>query len=163
GAEPLFLTDYIACGRVVPERVAAIVSGVAEGCRQAGCALIGGETAEHPGLLGPEDFDLAGAATGIVEEDRLLGGHRVLAGDAVVGRATWRPAGIFEVIARTGGIAQDEMERTFNQGVGMVALLPAAAAAHAARAFAAHGVPAWVAGEVTAGSGSARLVGVHLA
>src|SRR3954471_16937373 len=68
GAEPLFLTDYIACGKVVPERIAAIVSGIAEGCRLAGCALVGGETAEHPGLLGPEEYDIAGAGTGVVDE-----------------------------------------------------------------------------------------------
>src|SRR3954464_15106544 len=62
GAEPLFLTDYIACGKVEPERVAAIVKGIAEACTEAGCALLGGETAEHPGLLGPEEYDVAGAA-----------------------------------------------------------------------------------------------------
>ena len=84
GAEPLFLTDYIACGRVVPERIAAIVQGVAEGCVIAGCALLGGETAEHPGLLGPDEYDLAGATTGVVEADRLLGPDRVRPGDAVV-------------------------------------------------------------------------------
>jgi phosphoribosylformylglycinamidine cyclo-ligase len=84
GAEPLFLTDYIACGKLVPERVAAIVSGVARGCEQAGCALIGGETAEHPGLLGPDEYDLAGAGTGVVEADALLGPQRVREGDAVL-------------------------------------------------------------------------------
>ena len=84
GAEPLFMTDYIATGRVVPERIAAIVKGIAEACVHAGCALIGGETAEHPGLLGPDDYDLAGAATGVVEADRLLGPGRVRPGDVVV-------------------------------------------------------------------------------
>jgi len=84
GAEPLYLTDYIACGRVVPERIAAIVQGVAEACVLAGCALLGGETAEHPGLLGADDYDLAGATTGVVEADRLLGPLRVRPGDAVV-------------------------------------------------------------------------------
>jgi len=88
GAEPLFMTDYIACGRVVPERVAAIVSGIAEGCVLAGCALIGGETAEHPGLLGPDAYDLAGAGTGVVEADRLLGADRVRAGDVLVAMAS---------------------------------------------------------------------------
>ena len=73
GAEPLFMTDYIATGRVVPERIAAIVKGIAEACVEAGCALIGGETAEHPGLLGPDEYDVAGATTGVVEADRLLG------------------------------------------------------------------------------------------
>ena len=84
GAEPLFLTDYIATGRVVPERIAAIVTGIAEGCRQAGCALVGGETAEHPGLLGPEEYDVAGAGTGVVEADELLGAERIVAGDVAI-------------------------------------------------------------------------------
>jgi phosphoribosylformylglycinamidine cyclo-ligase len=87
GAEPLFLTDYIACGKVEPERVAAIVKGIAEGCVLAGCALVGGETAEHPGLLGPDDFDVAGAGTGVVEADRLLGADRIRKGDAVIAMA----------------------------------------------------------------------------
>jgi phosphoribosylformylglycinamidine cyclo-ligase len=87
GAEPLFMTDYIACGRVVPERIAAIVKGIAEACLSAGCALVGGETAEHPGLLGPEEYDVAGAATGVVERDRILGPHLVQAGDVLVAMA----------------------------------------------------------------------------
>ncbi len=84
GAEPLFMTDYIACGRVVPERIAAIVKGIAEACVVAGCALIGGETAEHPGLLDPDDYDVAGATTGVVEASRLLGPGRVRPGDVVI-------------------------------------------------------------------------------
>ncbi len=84
GAEPLFLTDYIATGRVVPERIAAIVKGIAEACVEAGCALIGGETAEHPGLLEPDEYDVAGATTGVVEASRLLGPARVRPGDLVV-------------------------------------------------------------------------------
>jgi phosphoribosylformylglycinamidine cyclo-ligase len=88
GAEPLFVTDYIACGSLVPERIAAIVGGVAEGCRLAGAALVGGETAEHPGLLGPDEYDLAGATTGVVEADDLLGPHRVQPGDAVLALAS---------------------------------------------------------------------------
>jgi phosphoribosylformylglycinamidine cyclo-ligase len=84
GAEPLFMTDYIACGQVVPERIAQIVQGVAEACVGAGCALLGGETAEHPGLLGPDEYDLAGSTTGVVEADSLLGADRVRAGDALV-------------------------------------------------------------------------------
>jgi phosphoribosylformylglycinamidine cyclo-ligase len=87
GAEPLFLTDYLVCGRLRPERVANIVSGVADGCAQAGCSLIGGETAEHPGHLAPDDFDLAGAATGVVEADDLLGPDRVEPGDVVIAMA----------------------------------------------------------------------------
>jgi phosphoribosylformylglycinamidine cyclo-ligase len=88
GAEPLFMTDYIACGRVQPEKIAAIVKGIAQACTEAGCALVGGETAEHPGLLGPDEYDLAGAATGVVEHDRLLGAHRVQPGDVVVALAS---------------------------------------------------------------------------
>ncbi|GHJ40075.1 phosphoribosylformylglycinamidine cyclo-ligase [Streptomyces sp. TS71-3] len=88
GAEPLFMTDYICVGKVHPERVAAIVKGIAEGCVLAGCALVGGETAEHPGLLGPDDFDVAGAGTGAVEAAELLGPERVRAGDVLVAMAS---------------------------------------------------------------------------
>ena len=84
GAKPLFMTDYIACGKVVPERIADIVRGIAEACSATGTALVGGETAEHPGLLGPRDYDVAGAATGVVEADALLGAHLVQDGDAVI-------------------------------------------------------------------------------
>ncbi|MEV1006616.1 phosphoribosylformylglycinamidine cyclo-ligase [Streptomyces sp. NPDC049881] len=88
GAEPLFMTDYICVGKVNPERVAALVKGIAEGCVLAGCALVGGETAEHPGLLGPDEYDVAGAGTGVVEADAVLGADRVRAGDAVVAMAS---------------------------------------------------------------------------
>ncbi|HET7325897.1 MAG TPA: phosphoribosylformylglycinamidine cyclo-ligase [Nocardioidaceae bacterium] len=84
GAEPLFLTDYIATGRVDPERITAIVKGIAEACVVAGCALIGGETAEHPGLLEPDAYDVAGSTTGVVEAADLLGAGRVCPGDAVI-------------------------------------------------------------------------------
>jgi phosphoribosylformylglycinamidine cyclo-ligase len=255
GAEPLFMTDYIACGKVVPERIADIVGGVAEGCRQAGCALVGGETAEHPGLLGVDEYDLAGAGTGIVEEDAVLGAHRVTAGDVVVAmassglhsngyslarhvlftlagwslerhveelghtlgeellipthvysrdcltlidasdvdvhgfshvtggglaanldrvlpigvdveidRASWSPAAVFGLIGKLGGVQQAELERTFNMGVGMVALVPAADADRAVRALAGRGVNAWVAGHAHAGStgpGRTELVGSY--
>ena len=92
GAEPLFMTDYIACGRVVPERIAAIVKGIAEACVEAGCALVGGETAEHPGLLGPDDYDVAGATTGVVEADDLLGPARVRPGRRGAGDGVERAA-----------------------------------------------------------------------
>jgi phosphoribosylformylglycinamidine cyclo-ligase len=88
GAEPLFMTDYIACGRVVPERIAAIVKGIAEACVEAGCALVGGETAEHPGLMEPDAYDVAGAATGVVEAANLLGPGRVRPGDVAVAMAS---------------------------------------------------------------------------
>jgi phosphoribosylformylglycinamidine cyclo-ligase len=243
GAEPLFMTDYIATGKVVPERVAAIVSGVAEGCRRAGAALVGGETAEHPGLLAPDEYDVAGAGTGVVEADDLLGADRVRAGDVVVAmassglhsngyslarhvlfdragwdvdrdvpelgrtlgeelleptriyaldclalardasahvhalahvtggglaanlarvlpagvsvrvdRSTWTPAPVFDLVARLGGVARDELERTLNLGVGMVALVGPDGVAETLRVLAGRGVPAWVAGEVAASS-----------
>ncbi|MBC7591055.1 MAG: phosphoribosylformylglycinamidine cyclo-ligase [Salinibacterium sp.] len=88
GAQPLFMTDYIACGRVVPSRIADIVAGIARACSATGTALVGGETAEHPGLLGPDDYDVAGAAVGAVEADALLGAHRVQDGDVVVAMAS---------------------------------------------------------------------------
>ncbi|GAA1796230.1 phosphoribosylformylglycinamidine cyclo-ligase [Agromyces lapidis] len=84
GAKPLFMTDYIACGKVVPERIAAIVTGIARACAETGTALVGGETAEHPGLMGVDDYDVAGAAVGVVEGDRLLGAERVADGDVVI-------------------------------------------------------------------------------
>jgi phosphoribosylformylglycinamidine cyclo-ligase len=88
GAEPLFFLDYLAVGRVVPERVAAIVEGVAEGCRRAGCALLGGETAEHPGVMPEDQFDLAGFCVGVADEASLLGPHRVREGDTLIGLAS---------------------------------------------------------------------------
>jgi len=88
GARPLFMTDYIACGRVVPERIASIVGGIARACEATGTALIGGETAEHPGLLGPDDYDVAGAAVGAVEADAVLGPDRVRDGDAIIALAS---------------------------------------------------------------------------
>jgi phosphoribosylformylglycinamidine cyclo-ligase len=236
GAEPLFMTDYIACGRVIPERIAAIVAGIDEGAALAGCALVGGETAEHPGLLGPDDFDLAGAATGMVRDDQLLGPDRVRAGDVVVAmassglhangyalarhvlltvsgrslestadlgeplgevlltptriytrdclalatemelhalchvtgggfsgnlarvlpadltatidRSTWTPAPIFALIAELGGVSEPEMERTFNLGVGMAAVVRADVADRVVASLDARGTAAWVCGEV---------------
>ena len=84
GAEPLFLLDYIACGEVVPEKVAEIGAGIADGCRYAGCALLGGETAEHPGVLRPDEYDLSATGVGVVEEDAILGRDRVEVGDIVI-------------------------------------------------------------------------------
>ena len=88
GAKPLFFLDYIACGKNVPEKIAEIVGGVAEGCVQSGAALIGGETAEHPGLMPQEDYDLAGFAVGIVDKKKILDNTRMKAGDVVIGLAS---------------------------------------------------------------------------
>jgi phosphoribosylformylglycinamidine cyclo-ligase len=236
GAEPLFMTDYIACGRVVPERIADIVAGIDAGCAIAGCALIGGETAEHPGLLRPDDYDVAGAATGMVRADAVLGPDRVRAGDVVVAmassglhsngyslarhvllavsglsldstadlgeplgevlltptriyakdclsliaalevhafshvtggglsanldrvlppglhaqidRTSWTPDPIFDLIAARGNVAPQEMERTFNLGVGMLAIVPERDADQAVEHLTGRGVPSWVCGTV---------------
>ena len=85
GAKPLFFLDYIAIGKNEPEKVASIVSGVAEGCVQSGCALIGGETAEHPGVMDPNDYDVAGFAVGMVDKPKIIDGSRVREGDALIG------------------------------------------------------------------------------
>ena len=88
GAEPLFLQDYLACGQVVPERIAEIVGGIAAGCELAGCALVGGETAEHPGLMADDAYDIAGTGVGVVEADDVLGADRVRPGDVVLAMAS---------------------------------------------------------------------------
>jgi phosphoribosylformylglycinamidine cyclo-ligase len=242
GAEPLFMTDYIACGKVVPERIASIVAGIAEGCALAGCALVGGETAEHPGLLEPDEFDLAGAGTGVVEASHLLGPERVSPGDVVVGlassgihsngyslvrhllretelsleavvpelgrtlgeelltptriyakdclalasasevhafahitggglaanlarslppscdavlqRSSWTPPPIFSVLESYGRVPGAEMDKTFNQGVGMAAIVGASHIDAALRLLAERGVAAWPLGEIVPGSGT---------
>jgi phosphoribosylformylglycinamidine cyclo-ligase len=112
GAEPLFLTDYIAIGKVVPERISAIVSGIAEGCVRAGCALVGGETAEHPGLMAEDEYDISGTGVGIVDADRVLGPERVRPGDVVIAMAS---SGLHsngyslvrKVLLEDGGLALD--------------------------------------------------------
>ncbi|WP_034266958.1 phosphoribosylformylglycinamidine cyclo-ligase [Actinospica robiniae] len=129
GAEPLFMTDYICVGKVVPERVAAIVRGIAEACVQAGCALIGGETAEHPGLLDPDEYDVAGAATGVVEADELLGPDRVRAGDAVlaIGSSGLHSNGyslVRHVLLNQAGWALDRQVPDFGRSLGEELLEP---------------------------------------
>ena len=88
GATPLFFLDYIACGKNNPARIAEIVAGITEGCRQAGCALVGGETAEHPGLMAEDDYDVAGFSVGIVDEEKIIDGKALAAGDTLIGLAS---------------------------------------------------------------------------
>jgi len=254
GAEPWFLTDYIATGRVVPERIAAIVQGIAEACVEAGCALIGGETAEHPGLLQSDEYDVAGSTTGVVEATHVLGPGRVRPGDLLVAmrssglhsngyslvrhvlldeagwtldrqvaelgrtlgeelleptriyakaclalaretrthamahvtggglaanlervmpaevsaridRSTWSPQPVFSVVGDVGGVPADELERTLNMGVGMVAVVDADDVDRVLSVLSRHEVSAWVCGEVAMRTGDApgsvALEGVH--
>ncbi|MGC0272450.1 phosphoribosylformylglycinamidine cyclo-ligase [Pseudactinotalea sp. Z1739] len=142
GATPLFMTDYIATGSVVPERIADIVRGIAQACQLAGTALVGGETAEHPGLLAPDEYDVAGAATGVVEADDVLGPDRVRAGDVVVAMAS---SGLHAngyslvraVIARSGW-ELDRQVPEFARTLGAELLEPTRVYARDALALAAH-------------------------
>jgi len=128
GAEPLFMTDYIATGKVVPERVAAIVSGIAAACEQARVALLGGETAEHPGLLEPDEYDVAGAATGVVEYAAVLGPDRVSPGDVVLalGSSGLHSNGFSLVrkVFRDAGWELDRQVDEFGQTLGEELLTP---------------------------------------
>jgi len=128
GAEPLAMTDYIACGQVVPERIANIVRGIAEGCRLAGCALVGGETAEHPGVMAPEDYDVAGAAVGVVEADALLGPDRVRSGDVVIGMDASglhsNGYSLVRAVVSAAGLALDARIADFGRGLGEELLEP---------------------------------------
>lgn len=238
GAEPMFLQDYIAVGTVIPDRIAALVKGISEGCVQAGCALLGGETAEHPGLMADGAYDLSATGVGVVEADEVLGPERVRPGDVVIGmgssglhsngyslarhvlleigrmplggqveefgrtlgeelleptriyakhclavtaeaevrtfahitgggiaanvarvvppglravldRGTWTPAPVFSMIAQRGRVERLEMERTFNMGVGMVAVVAPEDVDRTLAVLTARHVPAWVLGEIT--------------
>ena len=251
GAEPLFLTDYIATGHVVPEKIAAIVAGIAEGCVQAGCALVGGETAEHPGVMAPDDYDVSGAAVGVVERDEMLGADRVRVGDVLLGmtssglhsngfslarhvlfergglsldaipgelggrtladelleptriyaldclalsraglvhafahvtggglagnlarvlpatvdatveRTAWTPQPVFDLIRRTGEVSVEQMELTFNMGIGMVAVVGESDVDGAQALLKARGVAISILGRISAGNGLVTVGGSH--
>lgn len=253
GAEPLFLQDYIAVGRTVPERLAAIVNGIAEGCVRAGCALLGGETAEHPGLMDSDDYDISATGVGVVEADDVLGPDRVRPGDVIIAlgssglhsngytlartvlleidrmnlagyveefgrtlgeelleptliyakdclalaaesrvrtfchvtggglagnlhrviphglvaevdRGTWTPAPVFAMIAQRGRVEREEMEKTFNMGVGMIAIVAPEDTDRALAILTARHLDCWVLGTVCKGGKEApraRLVGQH--
>ena len=119
GAEPLFFLDYIACGKNIPEKIAQIVKGVAEGCCQAGCALVGGETAEHPDLMPEEEYDLAGFAVGLADEKDIIDGSSIKAGDVLVGIAS---SGVhsngFSLVRKVFPMNSDALIR-FNNELGM--------------------------------------------
>lgn len=237
GAEPVFLENYIATGKINPDRIAALVKGISDGCLKAGCALLGGETAERPGLMPEEDYDISATGVGVVEADNILGADRVRPGDVVIGlassglhsngyslarkvlleiarmpleghveefgrtlgeelleptriyakdclalaaetdvrtfahitggglvanlarvipqgltavldRGAWTPASIFGLIGHRGRVERDELERTFNMGIGMVAVLSAADVDRALAILTARHMPAWVIGEI---------------
>lgn len=250
GAEPLFMQDYIAIGKVIPEKVADIVKGIAEGCEEAGCALLGGETAEHPGVMAENDYDVSATSVGVVEEANLLGTDKVRPGDVVIAmassglhsngyslarkvlledagleldahieefgrtlgeemleptriyakdclelaaecdvhtfahitggglaanvarvipegmgaelhRASWTPTPVFQKIQELGGIAQAEMEKTFNMGIGMVAIVSDDDAERALAMLTARHLDAWRLGEIRNGESGAVLTGDH--
>jgi phosphoribosylformylglycinamidine cyclo-ligase len=244
GAEPLFFNDYLSVGSLDPDRVADVVRGIADGCAEAGCALVGGETAEHPGLLGADEFDLAGFGVGVVERDAILGPDRVVAGDMLVAlpssglhsngyslvrrvvggldlwadhglgaplgevlltptrihapdclaliaavevhafshitggglpgnlprvlpghlavrvdTSSWQWPPVIRWLADQGPIDSDEVWRTFNCGVGMVAIVPAGEVAAALAVLSGRGVDAWMLGEVVArGADDERVI-----
>lgn len=109
GAKPLFFLDYIACGKNFPEKIAQIVAGVAEGCVQSGCALIGGETAEHPGMMPEEDYDLAGFTVGIVDKEKIIDGSRLEAGDVLLGvKSSGVHSNGFSLVRKVFGIGADD-------------------------------------------------------
>ena len=245
GAEPLFFLDYYASGRLDVAAAAAVIEGIAEGCRQAGAALLGGETAELPGFYAGGDYDLAGFCVGIVEYERIIDGSRVAAGDVIVGiassglhsngyslarkvlersgaphdmlldgaplierllaptriyvkpllallaevevhalahitggglpenlprvlpegllatvdRTSWQRPAVFDWLQSEGGIADAELYRTFNCGLGMAVVLPAAAAETAIALLVEHGEHAWIAGRIEAGERRVVLAG----
>lgn len=125
GGEPLFFLDYIACGKNYPEKIAAIVKGVAEGCRQAGAALVGGETAEHPGLMPEDEYDLAGFAVGIADRKNLITGENIKEGDILVGIASSGVHSngfslvrrIFEMTRESLDTYYDELGRTLGEAL----------------------------------------------
>ncbi len=109
GAKPLFFLDYIACGKNFPEKIAQIVAGVAEGCVQSGCALIGGETAEHPGMMPAEDYDLAGFTVGVVDKKKIIDGSRLEAGDVLLGvKSSGVHSNGFSLVRKVFGIGEDD-------------------------------------------------------
>ena len=117
GGEPLFFLDYIACGKNYPEKIATIVSGVAEGCKQSGAALVGGETAEHPGLMPENEYDLAGFAVGVVDKKDLITGENIKPGDALIGIASSGVRKVFEMSEESLNTYYDELGKTLGEAL----------------------------------------------
>jgi phosphoribosylformylglycinamidine cyclo-ligase len=128
GAEPLFMTDYIAVGKVIPERIAEIVGGIARGCEKSGTALVGGETAEHPGLLDEDEFDIAGAATGVVDAEKQLSAEKVKPGDLIIAMpASGFHANGYSLIRHILASQKLDLNKTYeglNQSLGEILLTP---------------------------------------
>ena len=167
GAEPLFLLDYLAVGMVEPERVADLVASIDAACVEVGCALLGGETAEHPGLLAPDQFDLAGFAVGAVERDEQLGAHRVADGDALVALASTNLRSNGYSLARhvlfelAGRALSDPAWDGATETVAEVLLSPSVLfAPHVRRALAQHPGAIHAAAHVTGGGIAANLARV---
>lgn len=235
GAKPLFFLDYVACGKLDLKVLNAVMRGIVEGCRLAGCSLIGGETAEMPGMYKDDDYDLAGFTVGIVDEEKIIDGSTIKAGDCVVGLASsgihsngyslvrqaltladqkkyarqilaptriyvrtilnliehfkvkglahntggafyekltkgvpaglglvlesssWKVPEVFEIVQRKGNVPRDEMFKTFNMGVGMIAIVAAKDAAGVVNFLKAQGVESWIIGEVVQDSKKMRI------
>ncbi|MCR5580109.1 MAG: phosphoribosylformylglycinamidine cyclo-ligase [Pseudobutyrivibrio sp.] len=116
GGEPLFFLDYIACGKNIPEKIATIVSGVAEGCKQSGCALVGGETAEHPGLMPEEEYDLAGFAVGIVDKKDIITGADLKDGDVLIGMAsTGVHSNGFSLVRKIFDMTKESLDKYYDE------------------------------------------------
>ena len=156
GGIPLFFLDYIACGKNDPERIAQIVEGVAEGCRQAQCALVGGETAEHPGLMPEEDYDLAGFAVGIADQEKIIDGKRLAAGDALIGLAS---AGVhsngFSLVRKVLDVEHADLTAPVaelgGKGLGETLLTPTRIYVRAVKALLAAGVDIHAISHITGG------------
>lgn len=155
GGEPLFFLDYIACGKNYPEKIATIVSGVAEGCVQSDCALIGGETAEHPGLMPEDDYDLAGFAVGVVDKKDIITGAELAEGDVLIGMAS---SGVhsngFSLVRKVFDMTKESLDTYYDElgdTLGNVLLAPTRIYVHALKAIKAAGVRVKACSHITGG------------